>query len=345
MSSSIIVIAILGVLGNLFVWIASESIVDFLNVSNAVRIEAVESIQLVSFMLCPLLLTSVFLSYIEGRSDFKKVAINRMIIGVLMAIFPAILTSFSPSLFFAALGLLIARIISMVTSFIVFMIDFKDFKIDAPSIVWVRKLLNYGGWITASNIFGGAILSSDRLIVANILGSAVVPVYAMPIEIVSRLIIIPQSIARAIFPALCSKAGLEIGILKNARLLLGGATFLVILPLFIFADKIFILWLGSGFSLDSILIFRILLLGFLFHSLSQIPYTRLQAGDNVKLLFFNYALQCVPYIACLYFFIIGGDLKGVALVWVVRMLIEWLVLERLCFIVEKKKIFRERSLL
>lgn len=313
------------------VFFASSRLIEMLSIADVLYLEAVVSLQLASLIIPPLLITSVCLAYFEGRSEFKQFNILRMAFSLLIAGVPTLFVFVGYGLIGAVIGLLMARLVAMFFAVIAIYLKVKPDIHARPCRADAKKLLGYGGWVTLSNMLGGAIMYCDRFVISSYLGAGAVPKYAMPAELMSRLLIIPQSITRSIFPVLCLAGVNNHILLSTARRLSLGLTIAVTLFLFVFSEEILVLWLGSGIGRESIPVFKILLVGFVFHSLSQQPYTILQANvSGLRLLSSFYAIHIIPYVLLLIEAVKLYGVVGVAVLWVSRMLLEWIVLERIC---------------
>jgi O-antigen/teichoic acid export membrane protein len=65
---------------------------------------------------------------------------------------------------------------------------------------WVRRLFSYGAWITVSGIVGPILTSLDRFVIGVVQGAQAVTYYAIPYNFAFKLLIIPSSLQRALFP-------------------------------------------------------------------------------------------------------------------------------------------------
>lgn len=69
----------------------------------------------------------------------------------------------------------------------------------------------------------------------------------------------------------------------------------------VFAEKILNLWLGASYSTHSKNILIILLVGFLFNALAQVPFTAIQSAGKAKITALLHCFEIVPYFILLYF--------------------------------------------
>ena len=69
----------------------------------------------------------------------------------------------------------------------------------------------------------------------------------------------------------------------------------------VFAGDILNLWLGQSYAVHSKNIFIILLVGFLFNALAQVPFTAIQSVGKAKITALLHCIEIIPYFVMLYF--------------------------------------------
>uniref|UniRef100_A0A1I8AF61 Polymerase n=1 Tax=Steinernema glaseri TaxID=37863 RepID=A0A1I8AF61_9BILA len=99
------------------VFLFSPLLVQWLNISPDLRADSLFAFRLMALSLPFLLLQAVWLSYLEGLSDFKQVNIQRTLSGLLLAILPLLAILYQASLSFAVLGLFVGRLITCVLAY------------------------------------------------------------------------------------------------------------------------------------------------------------------------------------------------------------------------------------
>ena len=166
----------------------------------------------------------------------------------------------------------------------------------------------------------------DRFILSSLIGAKNVAFYTAPSELVMRLLSLPNAGARVLFTRFSNTAaGNERRIYFLSIIILGVSAFALSLPLFIFAEKILVLWMGQSFVGEPVLVFRILLLGFVFNAIAQVPFNNLQAKGFSKLTALVHCVEVVPYLIILFFFTYTYGMLGVALAWTLRITFDTLI--------------------
>lgn len=333
-STSALLVLILGVAAGVLIIVFSSIISELLKVSSYAVENFQYSLMLLSLSIPLFLLTQIWCSLLEGREEFLKLNIFKTISSTLVVLLPAIGLMLDSSLLSAVIGLLISRVISIILvlwfckEYIVKLKFHKD---------TFKRLINFGGWIAVSNIISPIMSYFDRFILANKVGSNVVGFYTGPSEAISRIGIFPNAIARTIFPMLSDKEADNKQIKKISYLLV----FLSIVPFGIiaayFAENILDLWLGSQFALKSTLIFQVLVLGLIFNSIAQVPFTSIQAQGGSKVTAILHLFEVIPYVLLLLYLIQYYGLLGAAWAWTIRMFVDM----GLLIFLDQKNILKE----
>ncbi|XUA20582.1 flippase [Citrobacter sp. OP27] len=326
-SNSTFILVVLGFIGGLSVFFGAQHIINLLKVGVNYQKEVTFSIELLGITIPLFLLNQVWLGTLEGFEQFKKLNIIKSFNSSFIAGFPALFIFFKSDLVFAIMGLLIARATSLLITFFACRkhVIGAGIKIDRLTTV---RLLKYGGWITVSNIVSPLMTYLDRFLISNISGAANVAFYTAPSEGVQRLTIIPGALSRAVFPKLSRFTNNEER--KSQQILAYILMTIAILPLcifgFLFSSKIMTLWLGGDYSGLSGTILQILLIGFFFNCIAQIPFSSIQAAGKSRTTALLHLCEVVPYLILLYSFIHLYGLIGAAFAWSIRTSIDCLVL-------------------
>lgn len=141
-------------------------------------------------------------------------------------------------------------------------------------------LFSFGEWVMVSNVIGPIIGYIERFFIATTLSVGVLTYYAVPFELIARVVIFPSSIAAALFPLISHRANLDGGVSDVTSRTLKYLLFIMtpITAVFVFfAHDILRLWMGAAFAEKSTSVLQILAVCFLFNALAYIPFTAVQA--------------------------------------------------------------------
>lgn len=326
-ASATVFLLALSTLGGCLVLIFSASIVHFLNITAADFVDINNSFKLLALTIPIFLLNQLWIAILEGDEKFKVVNIQKSFSSTFIAGMPALFVIFDGTLLSAIAGLLISRIISLLIAFLLVRNEIvqSGMRLD---LVTFKRLIFFGGWITVSNIISPAMVYFDRFIISNMLGARHVAYYSGPSEAIARLGILPAAVGRAIFPKL-SCAGHKDELKRNMTvswLLMFAVCAPVVIIGIVFAENILHLWLGTSYAAHSKNILIILLVGFLFNALAQVPFTAIQSAGKAKITALLHCVEIIPYFVMLYFFVQHYGLIGVAFAWSIRVIVDWIIL-------------------
>lgn len=323
LSTSAVIVVALGIIAGFLITIFNTKISEFLNVSKFVTKDFLDSLAIVAFSIPLYLLTQVWCSLLEGREEFLKLNIYKTFSSTMVVAFPALALLIESSLSYAVMGLLVARFLSL----LLIKLYCRDFSSNFKFYNDVfKRLISFGGWVAVSNFISPIMSYFDRFILANKMGASMVGFYTAPSEAISRISMLPSAVARTIFPMLSSGED-DSGKIKITSYIL---VLLFVIPVgcfcAYFSYDIMSLWLGNEYALKSYIIFQILILGFVFNSIAQIPFASIQSNGRSKTTAILHLCELFPYLLLLYFLINGYGLIGAAWAWTIRMFVDLLIL-------------------
>ena len=184
--------------------------------------------------------------------------------------------------------------------------------------------------MTVSNVISPLMVTADRFIISGVIGASMVAYYTVPMEVVSRILIIPGALATVLFPRLA--AGLISDQVERERIYNKAikTLFLILLPicsLVALGSKIGLtLWLGADFASHSWLIVCILSLGVFFNGIAFIPFSSIQAKGNSRFTAIIHSCELLFYIPILLFCLRHFGVVGAAASWTLRVIADFLIL-------------------
>lgn len=326
-ATATVLILILGMVAGCLLLIFSNAITTLLKISSGLHHEVSIALKILSLSIPLFLITQVWLSILEGMERFGVLNIYKSITGTLLSLLPAVFILIQPSLEFAIMGLVVARFLCFVIAFILC----RTIIIDAGLLLHrktVKRLFMFGGWITVSNIVSPIMAYFDRFIVSNQLGAQVVAFYTAPSEIIARLSIIPGAFARALFPRLSYATNAEER--RKTKIFISLILLVICIPAIIigsfFANSIMTIWMGPSFAGTPGIVLTILLIGFLFNSLAQVPFASIQSRGHAKVTAMVHLAELFPYLFLLFFLINNYGIIGAAFAWSIRMFVDYISL-------------------
>ena len=297
--------------------------------SPALMDEARRSLVIVGLGVLPTVLTAVLRGILEGVQRFKVLNAIRVPAGVLLFAAPCVSAGFTPRLDVAVATLVATRWLVLLVLALACRSSVR-LSFAAAAKAWVAPLFAFGGWLTVSNVVGPVIVYLDRFIIGALLPPQQLGYYAAPFEMVARLLVLPTSLTGALFPALAQSHGRGDG---EARALRGQAmrlTALLVIPAALagalFAEPLLRLWLGDDFAANGSAAMQILLVGFAFNALAQIPMVALHGHGMARATATLHLVELPIYVAVLYALVSTQGLVGAALAWSARGALDFVAL-------------------
>lgn len=316
----------LGVVGAAIVFMWARPIAGLLKISPAALPDAVSALKVAALVIPVYLLSLVWLAYLEGKQQFVKLSVLKTITGMILAVLPVVAVLVKPTLTAALGALLLARLVTLVVAH-------RPCRDGLGSGVFhfrtatLRDLFRFGSWIAISNIVSPIMSYVDRFVLSYLQGAARVAFYAAPAEVVARMSVIPGAVARTIFPMFSRQQGSSADAARSASRGLLLVCTAIAIPIFIGAKWLLGIWLGAPYGEQSTVLLRILLVGFIFNALGQVPYARIQALGNSKVTALLHLFELLPYLALLAVLVRAYGLTGAAIAWTVRVGVDLLVLQ------------------
>ena len=239
-------------------------------------------VSITSFTVC---LSNGLRGILEGYQMFKFVAFIRTPAAVWAFMSPLLVFPFTDNLALLILPLALGRLAVCVIYFYkISQMGLISFKTSNLNLAQIKSFFNYGAFIALSNLISPIMFTMDRFLVAQITGSNNIAYYSTPQEIVIKFLMIPTSIARALFPAMAKNDSLakkNLDMLPWNILLLISLSFLSVVILICYPA--FSFFINVEFANEVSNIFKILCLGMFFVSMAQIPFSSLQARGRAKI--------------------------------------------------------------
>jgi O-antigen/teichoic acid export membrane protein len=182
-----------------------------------------------------------------------------------------------------------------------------------------KALVRYGGWITVTAVIGPVLTTMDRVLLGAIAGAQAVTRYVIPMNLVSRLAVIPFGLARSLFPRLSAVDDGRARDLGRDSILVLAAVFTPLIVIASVAMEPFLrIWLGPSLASASTPIAIILLGGVWVNSLALIPFTLLQGRGRPDLTAKLHLIEVGPYLLVLFVGVELGGAAGLAVAWSLR---------------------------
>src|SRR5258705_1876068 len=147
---------------------------------------------------------------LEGARRFDLTNLIRAPNGILAFDIRAIAGSLGVSLAGIVALLLALRIVTCAATWMAIRVALPGFRWELrPSREVMRLVLRYGGWVAVVNVVGPILTYLERFVLGAVAGVGAVAYFAAPYEAISRLLILPASLAGGLFPVVSTTLAAE----------------------------------------------------------------------------------------------------------------------------------------
>jgi O-antigen/teichoic acid export membrane protein len=199
----------------------------------------------------------------------------------------------------------------------------------------LSKLLDYGGWVTVSNVTGPILMYSDRFAIGILMSIGAVAYYAAPTDMISRALVIPASLGSILFPAFSSLGAvgaqdrLQDLYARSIKYLIVGLGPVLLLA-GVFSRDILQLWLGAAFADKSTLPLQIITVGVFVTSLAYFPFSLLQGLGKPKLTGVFHLVEVPLHLVLVWILVTRVGIVGAAIASTARVLFDAILLFWAC---------------
>ncbi len=311
----------MGLIGGLVLYIFGGLLLKhFISMPDEISAEVSRSLPWVACLLPLTLISAAGAGALESRELFLLVNSIQIFAMTLAQVAPVVAAIFvSPSLTVviptAAASQALGAIVVLV---FVYRLE-GPFSLRAIDWGEARKLLNYGGWMFATQVIYPAVASADQFIIGSVAGVAAVAHYAVPMSLVQRSAAIPTAFGRTLFPRLSSlsrDAAHALGARALSMMAFGFAA--ICAPAMILSHTFFRYWIGADFAASAAPVAQLLFPGIWTSALSLVAFTLLQSQGRADLTGKVAIVEALPCIAIFWSMTIAFGIVGAAAAWTVR---------------------------
>lgn len=328
--TAVVVNVVIGIVGGIILAVGAD--VFFargLKVAPALKAELSAAAPLLGLSLPIATLTGVLTGALQGRERFASSNIVGILSTILFQGVPlAVAWWWGPNV---SLLLLAGMTTRVVTLGVLWAACTREFGWDG----WfrferaqVRPLLRFGGWITVASLIAPFLTIIDRFAIGALIGAAAVTFYAIPYQMMQRIVIVPTALTNALFPRLSALRSRDeaLALSRESMLILITLITLPVVAGVLLAGPALSLWLGDAFAARATLPAEILLAAFWFNALALLPFTLLQASGRPQTVAFILAVELIPYLGALYLGLVHFGLVGCAAAFLMRCALDYVLL-------------------
>ena len=314
----------LGVLGAVVVAALSPWLVGaILKIPAVLQSETLTAFYLLAASIPMVIGTTGLRGILEAHQRFGLANAVRIPLGIFTFLGPVAVLPFSKSLVPVVAVLVIARLVSW-CAYAVLCLHVAPALRHSVSMhrAIVRPLINFGGWMTVTNIVGPLMVYLDRFLIGAMVSMTAVAYYATPYEVVTKLWIIPGALMGVLFPAFAAALVQD---RAHAAYLFDRAfnyiflfLFPVVLIIVTLANEGLTLWLDSEFASNRTLVLQLLAIGVFINSHAQVPFGLVQSAGRPDLTAKLHLAEFPFYLLVLWWLLGDYGIVGAAIAWLVR---------------------------
>lgn len=307
-------------------WIVSS----FIIVPDEIKIESIDALFFLSFSIPFVILSTGLRGILEASQEFKAINLVMMPVGAFLFLGPAFTSQISSSLSHAVLSLVVVRLFSSVMLLTLCVVKVECFRKANFKVSVLKELLGLGGWMTVTNVASPIMANMDRVFIGSQISLSAVSYYSIPFDIVSKLLVVPSSIAGVCFPYFSRFSELDKDHIKKYFIRAVAFIFFVISPLVLFfcyfSYDLLRIWISEEVAINSSEIMKILAVGMLINGISYIPFSFIQGIGRSDVTAKFHLFELMIYLPVLFFMIEWYGGVGVAFAWVFRVLVDAILL-------------------
>lgn len=325
--SSIIMLNILGIIGSLIIVLLTPWLITVLNIPPNLTNESRNTFYWLALSIPLIIGASGTRGILEAEQRFGLVNLIKIPASIATFLLPVMVLPFSVSLVPITIALVISRLVAAMV-YLYYCLRSRP-ELMRPRLLRLsdcQKLLSFGGWLTVSNVIGPFMVYMDRFIVGAVINIQAVAYYSTPYDLITKLLIIPASLMGVMFPAFCfystTKPDKLISIYQRTISYTLISLSPLVLTIIIFAGPFLNLWLGNEFAVQSTLVLQILAVAVMINALAQIPYGLIQANNRPDITAILHLIEFPIYLALIWFLIKPYGIIGVAVAFLIRVVID-----------------------
>jgi O-antigen/teichoic acid export membrane protein len=316
--TGIISIFVMGVIAGLILYLTGELIL-YQAFENK-NLVAVDALFYTSFAVPFIVATTGFRAVLMAEQRFLTISLIQSVNSLLNYLLPLLLLYF---LGFEFIEIIVALLILKVAAFFAFAISGLIMESSLRKGIWfsmsyLREMFHFGKWVTISNIIGPLISQLDRYFIAALISVSAVTFYTTPLEVLTKLMMVPMAFITVLFPAFSTLASksherreqLFLESAKGVMLIL----FPAVLMISTFADIGLNIWVGAEFVEKSTFVTQLFCVVFFLRGIAYIPSTYLPGMNRPDLPAKFHIFEVVFFSGGLYIAAKTGDINIVAFV-------------------------------
>ena len=327
---SILLLTGVGVIATVVAVLAVPTVVSSLLKISPLHVHAASTSFYLICVTIPLVtLMATFRGFLEAWGKFPFISVVTACGGVALYVLPALTVSLGGGLVGVAAALAVVRV-AMCAALAAgcLYVETRPSLSLILDLTAVKRMLSFGGWLSVSNVVGTATIYCDRLLLGVCVGMVAVTSYAMPLDVISRLQVLITSFCAVLFPLMSrldgSGSSAFQSVYRGAMAMVLSLMTLIATLAVLAAPMVMKLWLGGRSTPDSVFAAQVFLAGAVVQSMASIAWTALHARGRSDLTAWVHMAEFPIYVAVFYLAATRYGVRGAALAWLGRGIVDFL---------------------
>jgi O-antigen/teichoic acid export membrane protein len=263
---------------------------------------------------------------LEAKHRFDLSNAVSMPLGVASFLGPLVALQFTSSLIAVVAVLAACRFVALGTLAILVDHYVISLRRVSPRVSELKALARFGGWVTVSRIIVPLMGNFDRFAIATLVSLKALAIYAPPVDIAVRLLVLPGALSRALLPTIALNG--EGRIEAVARLLLQSAKFCLLtmcpcaLIVILYAPEALRVWLGPEHAVAGAEVLKWMMLAVALNGFGY-PAATLLLGLGRPHVTAQIQLATVPvYFVAIWIGLPVFGIAGAAAIWAARVAVD-----------------------
>ena len=291
-----------------------------------IRDELFRALPWLMLMLPVSLIYPILVGALDARRLFGLANANQVVGTIVGQALPLLAVLFlKPTLTVAIAGTVLGRTLSATGLLFLCVRKLQLTRLRFDSAM-VKPLMSFGGWVALSSGIGLILDTADRLVIAAILGGTVAAWYTIAYNVVTRARVLPQAIARTLYPQVSADP------VSGAKTLTLSARMLALLLVpalamgMVLIDPLCVLWIGADAAAAVVPIARIMMVGIYANCIAYIPLVLLQASGTPEKVAKIHLWQTPIFLGVMFLAATQAGIIGAALAWSARLVVDTVIL-------------------
>jgi O-antigen/teichoic acid export membrane protein len=301
---------------------------NWVQMGAVLRSEVSEAMLWVAISLVLMILSGTLNGALVGKRKFLSVNVMDVSTKVLLQVLPlGIALCYASDLGSLAVAVFVARVLSFFGWLYICNRNIPFLINPGGDFVLVKKLLNYGGWITLGSLVAPLLSGAERFFIGSYEGADSITLYAVSFSLIAPVALVSGSLSASLFPLFSSQEK-EVSTKLTHKAI--DAVIVLVTPLMVgltFVVQPFMsVWMSPEFADKSFGISQILVVGFWANSMGKIFHSKLQGEGHPNTVALVHLFELLPYFLLLMLLTENFGVLGATLAWTVRTVLDMFLL-------------------